>query len=135
MKNEKDVLSEVSGDNDFGTINISEEVISVVAAQAASDIEGIAGMTQGLAGGLTELFGKKNLSKGVKVLVEEKAVIIDMYIIAVYGVNIQDAAWKIQQKVKAEVESMTGLDVSAVNVHVEGVSFPKEVVEVSTETD
>ena len=129
MNEEKDIMLEIS-DGDAGVINISEDVVSIVAAMAANGIDGVSGMTQSsLTGGITELFGKKNPSKGVKVFIEENKVTIDMFILVKYGAIIPDVAWRIQERVKQEVESMTGLDVSAVNVHIEGVSFPKENAE------
>ena len=129
MSEEKDIMLEVS-DGDAGVINISEDVVSIVAAMAANGIDGVSGMTQStITGGITELFGRKNPSKGVKVFIEDNKVTIDMYILVKYGAIIPDVAWRIQEKVKQEVESMTGLDVSAVNVHIEGVTFPRENAE------
>ena len=79
-------------------------------------------MAGGFAGGITEVFGKKNFSKGIKVDVEEKSVKIDVNIIVEYGARIPDVAFEIQNRVKKAVESMTGLTVPEVNVHVQGVN-------------
>jgi len=79
-------------------------------------------MSGGFAGGISEVFsGKKNLSKGIKVNIGEKQTTIDVNIIVEYGVRIPDVAFEIQNRVKKSVESMTGLKVTAVNVHVQGV--------------
>ena len=79
-------------------------------------------MAAGFAGGISEVFsGKKNLSKGIKVDVGEKEVKIDVNIIVEYGARIPDVAFEIQTRVKKSVETMTGLKVSEVNVHVQGV--------------
>lgn len=79
-------------------------------------------MAGGFAGGITEVFGKKNFSKGIKVDVQEKEVKIDVNIIVEYGARIPDVAFEIQNRVKKAVENMTGLDVLEVNVHVQGVN-------------
>lgn len=108
-----------------GNVNISEEVVSIIASIAASEVKGVADMGNTLSGGLAELLGKKNLSKGVKVTLSEKSVLLDLSIIAEYGTKIPDVAWKVQEKVKSEVEAMTGLEVKAVNISVDGVNVPK----------
>ena len=79
-------------------------------------------MAGGFAGGITEVFGKKNFSKGIKVDVNEQKVKIDVNIIVEYGARIPDIAFEIQNRVKKAVESMTGLNVLEVNVHVQGVN-------------
>ncbi len=109
-----------------GTVRIADEVVSTIAGLAATEIEGVAGMSGGIAGGIAEALGKKNLSKGVKVEVGEEEVIIELYLIVDYGVRIPDVAWNVQESVKNAVEKMTGLRVLKVNLHVQGVSFPKK---------
>jgi len=112
-----------------GNVNISDEVVSIIASLAASEVKGVAGMNNSISGGLAELLGKKNLSKGVKVTLTEKTVVLDLSIIAEYGTKIPDVAWKVQEKVKSEVEAMTGLTVTAVNISVDGVNVPKPETE------
>lgn len=109
-----------------GSIRIANEVVGIIAGLAATEIKGVAGMSGGIAGGITEMLGKKNLSKGVKVEVGEKEAAVDLFVILDYGVSIPDIAWRVQENVKKAVESMTGLDVVEVNVHVQGVSFHTE---------
>ena len=108
---------------DVGTIRIADEVVGIVASLAATEIPGVAGMSAGLVGGIAEMLGKKNLSKGVKVEVGEKEAAVDLYIIVEYGVRIPDVALKVQENVKQAIESMTGLDVVEVNIHIQGVGF------------
>ena len=104
-------------------IKISDDVIAVIAGVAVSEVSGVAEMSGGFAGGISEvLSGKKNLSKGIKVESGEKETKIDVNIIVEYGSRIPDVAFEIQNKVKASVESMTGLKVVEVNVHVQGVN-------------
>lgn len=102
-------------------IQITEDVVSVIAGIAMKDIEGVAKVATGFAGGISEAFGKKNLGKGVKVEINEKEVKIDVSIIVKYGVKIPEVATRIQQKITADVESMTGFKVVSVNVKVQGV--------------
>ncbi len=104
-----------------GNIAISNDVIATISAIAAKSIDGVAGMVNSLTGGFAELLGKKNPSKGVKVAINDRDVKIEMFVVVDYGVKIPDVAWEIQGKVKNEVEAMTGLNVVAVNVNIEGV--------------
>lgn len=112
--------------NDVGSIRIADEVVGIVAGLAATEVPGVAGMSGGLVGGIAEMLGKKNLSKGVKVEVGEREAAIDLYIIVEYGVRIPDVALRVQENVKRAIESMTGLDVVEVNIHVQGVGFSQE---------
>ena len=80
----------------------------------------------GIAGGIAEILGRKNFSKGVKVEVGEKEAAVDLYIIVQYGIRIPEVALAAQENVKRAIETMTGLSVIEVNVHVQGVGFPEE---------
>ncbi len=110
-----------------GNVNISNEVVAVIASLAASEVKGVAGMAGGVAGGFAELLGKKNLSKGVKITNEEGKIALSLAIIVEYGAKIPNVAWEVQDKVKAEVENMTDLEIASVNVAVEGINVPAEV--------
>lgn len=112
--------------NDVGSIRIADEVVGIIAGMAATEVSGVAGMSAGLVGGIAEMLGKKNLSKGVKVEVGEREAAVDLYIIVEYGVRIPDVALRVQENVKRGIESMTGLDVVEVNVHVQGVGFNQD---------
>ncbi len=103
-------------------INISEEVVATIASIAASEVNGVASMSGGFVGGLSEILGKK--SKGVKVQVGEKDTVIDINLVVEYGARIPDVAWEVQNKVKTQVESMTGLNVVNVSIHVQGIALP-----------
>ena len=104
------------------TIKIANEAVATYAGIAVSEVPGVYGMAGGFAGGITEaLSGKKNLAKGIKVDLGEKSAKIDVNIIVEYGARIPDVAFEIQTRVKKTVESMTGLKVTEVNVHVQGV--------------
>lgn len=104
-------------------IEISNDVIAVIAGVAVSEVQGVSAMSGGFAGGITEvLSGKKNLAKGIKVEKSENNAKIDVNIIVEYGSRIPDVAFEIQNRVKKAVESMTGYKVEEVNVHVQGVN-------------
>lgn len=111
-----------------GSIKIDPSVVTVIASLAASEIPGVASMSGGLTGDIAEKFGVKTTNKGVKVQVDENKTSIDIYIIAEYGAKIPEVALGIQQSVKRAVETMTGLSVVGVNVHVQGISMPKASV-------
>lgn len=120
-----EIIENEEGANDG--IKISNDVVAVIAGVAVSEVPGVASMSGGFAGGITEvLSGKKNLSKGIKVDADEKEVKIDVNIIVEYGSRIPDVAFEIQNRVKKSVENMTGLKVAEVNVHVQGVKTEKE---------
>ena len=108
-------------------LNISEDVIGIIAGLAASEVDGIAGMTLGFVDGINQILGSnKKYSKGVKIDLDGKKVTIDLFVNVKYGVKIPDVAWAAQTAVKNSVETMTGLEVVAVNINVQGITFEKE---------
>ncbi|AZN40627.1 Asp23/Gls24 family envelope stress response protein [Paenibacillus albus] len=108
---------------DMGTIQIAPEVIEIIAGLATIEVRGVAGMSGGFAGGIAELLGRKNLSKGVKVEVGQREAAVDVSIIVEYGNRIPEIAANIQNNVKRSIEMMTGLHVVEVNVHIHDVHF------------
>jgi uncharacterized alkaline shock family protein YloU len=112
--------------NDMGAIRITDDVVAIIAGIAAMEVPGVVNMSGGFAGGISEMLGRKSLSKGVRVEIGEKNAKIDLYIIVEYGCRIPEVAWNIQERVKKSVESMTGLTVLEVNIHIQGVSFQNE---------
>ncbi|MTI79970.1 MAG: Asp23/Gls24 family envelope stress response protein [Firmicutes bacterium] len=121
-------------DNNMGSIRIADDVVGIIAGLAATEVPGVAGMSGGLGGGIAEMLGRKNLSKGVKVEVGEKEAAVDIYIIMDFGVRIPEVATNIQNNVKQAIEGMTGLSVVEVNIHVQGVVFPNEEKDDETAT-
>ena len=120
-QNEETKQNEEVEDTENG-IEISNDVIAVIAGVAVSEVQGVASMAGGFAGGISEVFsGKKNMSKGIKVDKTENKAKIDVNIIVEYGSRIPDVAYEIQNRVKKSVEGMTGFKVEEVNVHVQGV--------------
>ncbi len=119
-------VTEVTEDG-VGNIKIAVDVVATIAGIATSNIEGVASMYSSIAGGIAEMLGaKKSPGKGVKVEMKEDSVVVDIYIVVDYGVKIPELAWEIQESVKNSIETMTGLEVEKVNIHIEGVSFEKE---------
>ena len=116
-----------------GSIKIANDVVATIAGLAASDVSGIAGMSGGITGGIAEMLGRKNLTKGIKVEVAGQDTVIDIFCVIEYGYSITTVAANVQEKVKNAVESMTGLTCSAINIHVQGVAFPTKAEEEAEE--
>ena len=116
----------MNNSTDKGSVKISNDVVAIIAGVAATEVNGVVGMSGGITGGISELLGMKSLSKGVKVEVGEKDATIDIFLIVEYGSNIAQIGREVQEKVKSTVENMTGLCVISVNVNIQGVSIPKE---------
>ncbi|MCL6590980.1 MAG: Asp23/Gls24 family envelope stress response protein [Firmicutes bacterium] len=109
-----------------GSVRIANEVIRIIAGLAASEVKGVVGMSGGIVDGFAELLKRKNLAKGVKVEAGERQAIVDLFIVIEYGAKIPDTAFQVQENVKRAIESMTGLEVIEVNVHIQGVEFKSE---------
>ncbi len=108
---------------ELGEIDISKDVVAIIAGGAAVDCYGIVGMAsqKQLKDGLTDLLRKENFSRGVVIREEEDEVHIDMYIIVVYGTKISEVAHNVQTKVKYQLQQMLGLKVDSVNILVQSV--------------
>ena len=104
-------------------ITYANEVVAIIAGLAANEVEGIAGMCS-VSGNI--LNKNRNVTKGVKVEIGTEEVAVDLYVIVEYGTPIQRASMDAQENVRKAIESMTGLHVVRVDVHVQGVSFEKE---------
>ncbi len=118
---------------DGGKISISEDVISVISAIAAKEVEGLAAMGGNLLGGLSDILAKKNQGKGVKVEFGDNGLVIDVHITVKFGVKIREVSLAIQEQIKNAVETMAGLNVDTVNVFVDGVELEKAKVNESAE--
>lgn len=128
--------NEIKETQDMGIVKISDEVVEVIAGLAAADIKGVIGLSSGIVGGITHvLTGKKNVAKGVKVNVGEDSASIDLNIVVQYGVRIPEVAAEVQDNVKKAVESMTGLNVSGVNIYVQNVVLPKQEETIAEEEE
>jgi len=123
-------VTNIPAESKFGKITYANEVIAIIAGLAATEVKGVAGMSGNAASGISEMLGRKNLTKGVKVEVGNEEVAIDLYVIIEFGEIIKDVAAAVQENVKKNVENMTGLRVVEANVYVQGVYIEKEPKEV-----
>lgn len=110
----------------IGNIKISVDVVAKIASISATEIDGVACMRTNFVNEVVQKLGaKKSGTQGVKVEIAEDMANIDLYLVVDYGVKIPELAWNVQEKVKESVEAMTGLSVTAVNIHIEGINFEK----------
>ena len=116
-------LQDVGG---IGEVKIADEVVTVIAGLAATEVEGVASMEGKITNELVSKLGVNNLSKGVKVVVENHHVRVNLALELDYGVSIPEISKKVQDRVKAAIENMTGLKVREVNVRVTGVAAEEE---------
>ncbi len=116
----------ITNDEYYGQLKISEDVIAIIAGLAAVEVNGVYSMSGGITGGIAEVLGIKNLSKGIRVETRDDKVYINIYIIAEFGARIPEVAWNIQETVKKAVERMTGMKVAEANIHVQSVNIPRE---------
>jgi len=117
-------------DNPNGTVTFATDVVAKMAGLAATEVEGVASMSANN-NGIADIFSRRmqtsrNFTKGVKVAIENNRVLVDVSIIVEYGSPVPDVASSIQENVKKAIETMSGLDVQSVDVHVQGLSFEKE---------
>lgn len=114
----------VTHPDEKGSINISEEVISAIAASAALETEGVASLSSGL--DITELLSKKTLGRGVRITVDGENVKVDVWLTVRLGVSVHKVGHKVQETVASSIESATGFAVTEVNVHIVGVTLGKK---------
>ena len=110
-------------DENIGTVQIADEVVAIIASLAATEVEGVSSMAGNITNELMSKVGVKGLTKGVKVEVNGKNVKADITLIVKYGYSIPAISQKVQDKVKSTIESMTGLNVTDVNIRVAGVGM------------
>lgn len=109
-----------------GKIVFAPDVIATIANLAANEVEGVASLSGSVVEGITGMLGgKKSMTKGVKVDIAEETAAIDITVVVKYGFKIHEVCQNIQKKVKSTIETMTGLNVSAVNIAVQSISFDK----------
>ena len=125
VKDERNTYT-IHQDPNLGEVKIADEVVAIIAALAATEVEGVASMAGNITNDLIARLGMKNLSRGVKVDVLEGIVTVSLALVLKYGYNIMDVSAKIQEKVKAAVENMTGLTVADVNIRIAGVDRGEE---------
>ena len=124
-KDERNIYT-IQDDSSMGEVKIADEVVAIIAALAATEVEGVASMAGNITNELISRLGMKNLSKGVKVDVLEGVVKVSLALNMKYNYSIMDVSAKVQEKVKSAVENMTGLEVADVNVKVAGVEMESQ---------
>lgn len=120
---EKNDISQEAVKSNGGKIVFATDVIATIAALAAAEVKGVAGMSGGVVEGITEMLGRKNITKGVKVEVGTEEAAVDVSVFIQYGFRIQDVCTEIQKAIRNSVETMTGLRVVEVNVFVQSITF------------
>lgn len=113
----------LQNDEKLGTVQIADEVVAMIASLATTEVEGVSAMAGNITNELMSKVGVKNLTKGVRVLVKEGEVTADLAVTLDYGYNIPATCGKVQSKVKAAIENMTGLTCTRVNVRILGVKL------------
>ncbi|MDR5658311.1 Asp23/Gls24 family envelope stress response protein [Serpentinicella sp. ANB-PHB4] len=112
--------------NNLGIVTIDDHVLASIAGVSAMECYGLVGMAaKSTAGGLVELLKRDQLSKGVKVQTEEDEIVIDLFVIVEFGTRISVVATNIIEKVKYNIENLTGMSVKKVNINVQGVRVQK----------
>ena len=125
-KDERSIYT-IKEDENLGEVKIADEVVAIIAGLAAMEVDGVASMSGNATRELISKLGMKSLSKGVKVDVLEGIVTVSLKLNLKYGYNVMDICQKVQEKVKAAIENMTGLTVADVNIRIAGVDVPEEV--------
>ena len=121
-----DEITVYDSNTNNGTVTYANDVIATIAGVAATEVSGVAGTSGGISSGITEMLGKKNLTKGVKVEVGTQEAAIGLNIVVEYGSELHKVAEAVQENVKKAVETMTGLQVVEVNVNILGVNVKAE---------
>ena len=123
MAQEKNTGERYNDALDIGTVKIADDVVALIAAFAAMEVEGVSGMAGGLDMDTVSKGGMKRLGKTVRVEVSKEGVQADLAVDLVYGYNIPETCSKVQDRVKTSIENMTGLEVKDVNISVSGITM------------
>ena len=115
----------IKSTDEKGSINICQNVIAVIAAAAAVDVDGVHGLYQSPGRELTAVSGKKGISRGVRINIDGENIIVDVYFIAKLGFSVNEVGEAVQKAVKSAIEEAVGAKVEAVNIHICGVSLKK----------
>ncbi|WP_102345640.1 Asp23/Gls24 family envelope stress response protein [Bacillus sp. Marseille-P3661] len=123
---ENQVIDMTEHSTSLGKVEIAPEVIEVIAGFASSEVDGVSSMRGNFAAGVVERLGRKNHGKGIKVELGEDGIVIDVYVVMLFGVSIPDVAKKIQDNIRQALLNMTALEVNEINVHVVGIQFDQK---------
>ena len=123
MSKEQTSREYITKKKELGEVKIASDVVAAIAALAATEIDGVYSMAGNITNELIGKLGMKNLSKGVKILMEGGIVRVDMMVVVNYGYSIPEVSGQVQERVSQQIENMTGLSVSEVNVRITGVKL------------
>lgn len=123
MSKEQTSREYITKKKELGEVKIASDVVAVIAALAAMEVDGVHAMAGNMTNELIGKLGMKNLSKGVKILMEGGIVRVDMMVVVNYGYSIPEVSEQVQERVSQQIENMTGLSVSEVNVRIAGVKL------------
>lgn len=123
---EKRITYKIQDLGGIGEVQIADEVVAIIAGLAATEVNGVASMAGNITNELVSKLGKKSLSKGIRVKVEDGIVNVNVALNIAYGYSVPKTCKKVQEKVKAAIENMTGLEVEKVDIQIANVSISKE---------
>ena len=126
MSKEERNTYKIESDENLGEVQIADEVVAIIAGLAATEVEGVSSMAGNITNELVSKLGKKSLSKGIRVKVEDGIVNVNVALNIAYGYSVPKTCKKVQEKVKAAIENMTGLEVEKVDIQIANVSISKE---------
>lgn len=126
MAREERSTHKIYSDGNLGEVQIADEVVAIMAGLAATEVKGVAAMDGDITNKVISKLGMKSLSKGVKVEMNEGQICVSLALVLEYGYNIPETSEKVQQKVKATIENMTGLEVSDVKIRIAGIDMKTE---------
>ena len=121
MEKEIDKTVVLKDEENVGAVQIADDVVAMIASLAATEVEGVSAMAGTITNELMSKVGMKKLTKGVKVMVLDGSVVVDLAVTMEYGYNIPATCQKVQTKVKNAIENMTGLTCNDVNIRIAGV--------------
>ena len=126
MEKDENQTGHTLENGNMGQVQIADEVVAIIAGLAATEVEGVASMAGNITNELVSKLGKKSLSKGIRVKVEDGIVNVNVALNIAYGYSVPKTCKKVQEKVKAAIENMTGLEVEKVDIQIANVSISKE---------
>lgn len=111
----------LKAEGNTGVVQIADDVVAMIASLATTEVEGVSAMAGNITNELMSKVGMKKLTKGVRVVVQGDNVTVDLAVTMEYGYNIPATCQSVQNKVKAAIENMTGLNCTDVNIRIAGV--------------
>jgi uncharacterized alkaline shock family protein YloU len=114
-----------------GRTSISDAVVRKIAGVATREVAGVHDLGTGgsrAVGSIRQRIpgSSSNVARGVSVEVGQRQAAVDLDIVVDYGVSIIDLSRAVRGNVITSVESMTGLEVTEVNVAVDDVYLQDE---------